>query len=808
MPFNTKVSGTWRTGVAPYVKVAGTWRIAKSALRKINGAWKSWFLQGGVLDNYFGVQSVPSFNNNLGSGILRNANASSVFALAVQSDNKIIIGGDFSTFNGTTVNDIARLNADGSLDTVFDTNTGIGLFFGNSVNEIKVQADGKILIGGDFDSFNNISSSSMVRLNSNGTLDTAFTTAIGSGFNGGIFTIAVQSDAKIVVGGVFNSFNGVNSSFIARLNADGTRDTTFTTNIGTGFDDMVNAVALQSDGKIIVGGQFTTFNGVTVNRIARLNTDGTLDTTFDTNTGTGFDERVLSLAVQADNKIVAGGYFTSFNGTTANLITRLNADGTLDTTFNTNTGTGTDDSVDVINIQSDGKIIIGGNFSVFNGTSSSRIARLNTDGTRDTTFTTNIGTGFESSLGHFVKDIVIQSNGNIIIGGVFQTFNESVAPGVFGLNSDGSAIALLNGTNHEVYATASQSDGKIVLGGSFTTFDGITANKIARLNFDGTLDTAFTTAIGNGFNSQVRAIAFQAVDSDQKIVVGGGFSLFDVITCPSVARLDSNGNLDRAFLTNIGSGFNSQVEKLAVQSDQKIVVGGFFTSHDGVTSNRIARLNTDGTRDTTFTTNIGTGFNNFVQALAVQADGKILVGGFFTTFNGVTVNRIARLNTDGTLDTTFDTNTGTGFSSTVNSLAVQADGKIVVGGQFTTFNGVTVNRIARLNADGTLDTTFDTNTGNGTAGITRSIVLQLDGKIVLGGSFTTFDITTVAGVLRLNADGILDTAFNTNTGSGASDAVETLALQPDGKIVVGGSFTSFNGVSRSRIARIGGDIAS
>jgi uncharacterized delta-60 repeat protein len=805
MPFIAKVSGLWHAGIAPYVKVAGTWIIPKSALKKINGAWKSWFLQGGVLDNYFGVQSVPSFNNNLGFGILRNFNASFVYALAVQSDNKIIVVGDFTNFNGTAVHDIVRLNTDGTLDTDFDTNTGIGFLNGNGTNEIKIQSDGKIVLGGNFQSFNNISSNRIVRLNSNGTLDSAFTTAIGTGFNFAVQKLAIQSDGKILVGGNFTTFNGTTVNYITRLNADGTLDTAFDTNTGTGFDNLVDALAIQADGKIVVGGAFTTFNGTTVGNIARLNTDGTLDTAFNTNTGTGFSGQVTALAIQADQKILVGGAFTVFNGTTANFIARLNTDGTLDTAFNTNTGTGTDDLVDSITIQSDGKILIGGSFSLFDEASSSRIARLNSDGTLDTTFTTNIGTGFESSFTNFVRGIVVQSNGNIVVGGAFETFNKSVAPGVFGLNSDGSPIAILNGTNNVVEAIATQSDGKIVLGGSFTTFDGVTANRIARLNFDGTLDSAFSTAIGNGFNRRVRAIAIQA---DGKIVVVGDLTAFDVITSNYIARLDSNGNLDTDFTINIGTGFNSAALKLAIQEDGKIVVGGFFTDFNGTTSNRIARLNEDGTLDTAFTTNIGTGFNNFVQSLAIQYDQKIVVGGFFTTFNGVTVNRIARLNEDGTLDTTFDTNTGTGFSSTVNSLAVQADNKIVVAGQFLTFNGVTVNRIARLNEDGTLDTTFDTNTGNGTAGITRSIVLQSEGKIVLGGSFTTFDITAVAGVVRLNADGILDTAFNTNTGLGANDEVEALALQPDGKIVVGGSFNSFNGVSRSRIARIGGDIAS
>ena len=142
---------------------------------------------------------------------------------------------------------------------------------------------------------------------------------------------------------------------------------------------------------------------------------------------------------------------------------------------------------------------------------------------------------------------------------------------------------------------------------------------------------------------------------------------------------------------------NSSVEAIAVQADNKIVIGGQFATVNGVTSNYIARLNSTGTLDTDFTTNIGTGANIFVLALGIQPNGKIVVGGPFTTFNGVTSNRIARLNSDGTLDTAFTSNIGSGANLTINAISIQV-GKIVIGGQFTTFNGVTVNRIARLNS--------------------------------------------------------------------------------------------------------------
>src|SRR5207248_1147872 len=146
---------------------------------------------------------------------------------------------------------------------------------------------------------------------------------------------------------------------------------------------------------------------------------------------------------------------------------------------------------------------------------------------------------------------------------------------------------------------------------------------------------------------------------------------------------------------------------LAIQPDGRILMGGSFSVYNGTTRNSIARLNTDGSLDTTFT--VGTGANNAVFAIAIQVDGRIVIGAHFTSFNGTARNRITRLNSDGSLDTTF--NIGTGANSAVRAIAVQPDGRILIGGQFTTYNGTARNNIARLNADGSLDTTFNVGTG-------------------------------------------------------------------------------------------------
>jgi uncharacterized delta-60 repeat protein len=575
----------------------------------------------------------------------------------------------------------------------FTSNIGTGA--SSTVNAIEFQSDGKIVIGGAFSSFNGTTVGRIVRLNSDGTLDTAFTTSTGTGAELTINSMAIQSDDKILIGGTFTTFNGATATRIARLNSNGTLDTAFTTNTGTGASNTVNSIAIQSDGKIVIGGGFTTFNGATATRIARLNSDGTLDTAFMSNIGTGANSTINAMAIQSDDKIVIGGSFLTFNGATVNRIARLNSNGTLDTAFTTNTGTGASNTVNSIAIQSDGKIVIGGTFTTFNGTTVGRIVRLNSNGTLDTAFTTNTGTGV-SGAGNSVTAVAIQSDGKIVIGGAFTSFNGATVGCIARLNSDGTldtAFATNTGAGavNTINSIAIQPDGKIVIGGVFTTFNGATVNRIARLNSDGTIPRFL-------FNTTVNSIAIQ---SDGKIVIGGNFTLFNMTTTNRIARLNSDGTLDTAFSINVGTGTEQPVTEIAIQSDGGIVIGGGFTLFNGVTVNRIARLNSDGTLDAAFMSNIGTGANNTVTAVAIQSDGKIVIGGVaaFSTFNGVAANRILRLNSDGTRDTAFTSNIGTGANTRINAIEFQSDGKILIGGTFTTFNGATANRIARLGGE-------------------------------------------------------------------------------------------------------------
>lgn len=296
---------------------------------------------------------------------------------------------------------------------------------------------------------------------------------------------------------------------------------------------------------------------------------------------------------------------------------------------------------------------------------------------------------------------------------------------------------------------------------------------------------------------------------DGSMIIGGNFSTFQnsgyalFENRGGIGRVLGNGAVDPAWGADGGNGTTGGVYELARQPDGKILVAGAFTKMHGVARNRIARLNVDGTLDITF--NPGTGANNRVSAVLVQPDGKIVIGGRFTSFNGTSREYLARLHANGSLDTSF---VGPDFASSsgwrVNALAMQPDGKILVAGNFYFQSGASSGGLCRVTVTGARDSTFNgindgsEDLGGGFIRDVNSVAVQRDGKIVVGGSFTAFNGVARGHVARVTATGALDGTFAPTS----DDDVNTLLIQNDGKIVVGGDFTTFNGVSRDRIVRL------
>ena len=366
----------------------------------------------------------------------------------------------------------------------------------------------------------------------------------------------------------------------------GVRDPNFASDFING---SVTSLLPLVDGSMLVAGGFTSeqssfginyfFGG-----IARLTSTGVLDTSFKPEAGA--DSTVRVLAGQPDGKIFIGGNFTSYNGTARNRIARLNADGSLDPTFNP--GTGADGTVYDLLLQADGKLIIAGAFVTINGTAREYLARLNPDGSVDSGF---VGPDFGGTSGWWVRSLTALPDGKIIAGGVF----------------------FFAGTNQRA--------------------------SLCRLNANGSVDASFSGVV-------------QGADAS--------------FTAP----------------------FLGEIRKVARQPDGKFVIGGDISSFNKTSRRGIARVTADGSLDPTF--NPGTGTELPVDAVTIQADGKFLVGGTFTSFNGTAVSRLARLNADGSLDSTFGA--AGGSSSGINAITIQSDGNILLGGSIGSLQGATPNR--------------------------------------------------------------------------------------------------------------------
>lgn len=345
-----------------------------------------------------------------------------------------------------------------------------------------------------------------------------------------------------------------------------------------------------------------------------------------------------------------------------------------------------------------------------------------------------------------------------------------------------------SGANNKVLRIIPQSSGKIIITGTFTAVNGYTRRYITCLNSDGSVGSFGASSTG-----QNNAVSSFAVQPDGKVLIGGLFTTYANSTINRIARLNMNGIRDTGF--NPGSGANHHVQALAVQPNGKIIVAGYFTSYNGVSRVRVARVNSNGSLDTSF--DPGLGANNQVKAVALQPDGKIIIGGDFTSYDGTSTSKIARLNTDGSLDNSF--NPGTGANNAVYSIIVLPTGKILIGGDFTTYDGNAINYVARLNANGSLDNTYNLG-GSGPDAPIRDMLRDPDGKTYIAGAHTNYNGTFVGRIARINDDGSLDAAIG--QGTGFSGTVFCLALQTDGKLLAGGSFTSYNGTSMVRIARL------
>jgi uncharacterized delta-60 repeat protein len=371
-----------------------------------------------------------------------------------------------------------------------------------------------------------------------------------------------------------------------------------------------------------------------------------------------------------------------------------------------------------------------------------------------------------------------------------------------------------------VRAIAYETLGQVLIGGKFKEINGVPRTNLARLNPDGGVDQTFNS--GNmertpddeslGMNEVLDLLAL-----DDRIVVAGDFTLLDDTPRDRIALLLPNGRIDPSFnagkLGTPGISRNASVRTLARQG-QAILIGGDFISIRDFYKNSFARLGADGTADKSFNTNQWPGLA--VNAIVQQPDGRILVGGEFTGLSGNPVVRmpgLARFLPDGSWDGSFDTGGVYDWTSESNKrggvvyrIALQPDGLILISGSFKGIGASLVTNMARLFPDGRVDASFipPTLVASGSRGRVFALAVQSNGKILIGGNFDKINGILHSGWSRLNPDGSVDTGFAVVLGS-----VNAIELQPDGKILVGGDFEFVNNgtawIRQRGIARLHGD---
>ncbi len=736
--------------------------------------------------------SDPNFNpNDVGFGFGQGS-VSGISKFVVMSDNKIIVIGTSDKYNNQPVDNLYRLNEDGTLDNSF-TLFSATPYANASFSDIELLSNQQLLVSGNIVDGSN-QQKHIIRVNPDGSVDNTFNVT-GLETTSNVRNITLQPDGKIIVVGSL-LIAGTNQD-IVRLNADGSLDTSFIVgnadntfnqyNVGT-----ITSATVQNDGKIIVIGDFNQYNTINKKNIARLNTDGTIDNSFLTLvTGAATMDDINNVAIQQPSgKIIVTGNFEELNGTSVSNIARLNLDGSLDMSFIQ--GVGFNWYTDRVSFQSDGKMIVAGSFSSYNGATVYNLVRLNADGALDNSFSVR---NIKRSQGYVVE----------LANGKFLTTINASESGIDRLNADGSHDDTFNpntGFNNTILQTASLPNGQFYASGyQMGKYNRVATGAIAKINADGSLDPTFNydaNQLGNGILVHISYHTSLTIQADGKLLVGT-ITITPSNTSESVKlfRLNTDGTLDNTFVVEgefASSLTAGMVAKVIVQDNGKIIVSGTTNITSGNRDFKIVRLNSDGSLDTSF---LEITANESISDMILLPDGKILVAGGFSSLNGSPVNKLACLLPNGTIDNTFYTDLDLHSISDIDTL----NNEIYVSGEFDNGSAAFVGAIRKVSNTGIMNPTFDVIlTGSGATVPLTNILVESNGKIILAGEFDQVNGVNQKNLAKLNADGSL--VANFDVGTSTDGRINSAFLQPDNTIVIAGGFLSYNGTGRNRIAKI------
>ncbi|MFN0067972.1 MAG: hypothetical protein ACKVYV_10085 [Limisphaerales bacterium] len=712
----------------------------------------------------------------------------------VRPDGGIYVGGRFTAIGGVARTNLALLKADGTVDLSFDP----GLGPDDMVFSLALQGD-KLLIGGTFDSYGGRVARHIARVLPNGEADPAF-----EGYDlfnasaTGVYALLPLPDGRLLVGGSFTQDATIRRRGIARLTAEGAADPSFDSSLTS--DLLVYSLRRLDDGRIAFGGL----------RVGRVLADGQPDPTFggpSLGGGTGWVgqySQVQEITLLPDGKMLCVGSFRNANNQPLNGLVRLLENGAQDRSFVVPNGA--DTVVRSALVQADGRLVVGGEFTLIGNVPRSRLARLLPDGAVDTVFRCDaelsaVGDIYFAS----VRGLRPVGGGRLLAAGIFSAADGQPRAGLFQFESGATNSRPPRVMNDGATVTAPVSD-DVTLSAKL---DGNPPPSMQWRHMGQDLPGATNDfLVVSNLNASLAGDYHLVLQNP----LGGATGL--VARVQSVPMPSGPGHVEAGFQPGSGPGPRSTlaavsyVTTLAVPPGGGVLVGGVFSNFNGHPVVGLTRFRPDGTVDPGFTPGSGPArgaSQAFLSVVLALPDGGCLLAGNHTTFNGVARSALTRLRASGAVDESFELG---GFSqvSSVSAVVRQADGRLLLAGQFTATNGLWINGLARVQADGALDATFQPLRGN--AGLTPAptvveIAALSDGRVLIGGLFTNVQGQARGNVALLAADGALDPGFApTNLLSGR---VRALAAAAGGRVVIGGEFAATAGVPRSFLARLGAD---
>ncbi len=440
---------------------------------------------------------------------------------------------------------------DGDIDVSFAANEYLSLS-GSNVTKIALGADGRIVFAGDFQDINDHRTENVAILKNDATIDTSFSTSVLP--QNSITALAFQADGKVLIGGRFTSINGVAASSFARLNADGSLDTSFQAIV----DGGVNSVDVQNDNKILIAGFFSNVNEVSIQDVARLMPDGSLDTNFNPDRTYNNPKSVRSIR---SNKVLLAGAFG---------VTRLTENGTTDSEFTLPQVSNVEDAVE----QEDLKLIIGGSFTSIttdgSATTRNRLARLDADGSLDA--------NYDPDLDNSIESLELFNDGRLAVGGRFDNVGGLASRSFAIIDAMGVSAARQNtifvdSAAEDMIIDANQQIIIVNSASSRSTENGISRFNVIRYTSEDLVDPALEVQALTDTNVNLNVIS---QDSEGRTLVAGSFTKVNGVTIPNLVRLTPTGEVDTSFVTPIEDGNRQNSATIAVQADNKVLVSGFL----------------------------------------------------------------------------------------------------------------------------------------------------------------------------------------------------------------------------------------